>query len=96
MKTLRIVSVIALPLLSIGAIMGAIFLIQNPAGSPMEIPQSALRHSGFQSFLIPGILLLVSRGVLPLIVMGYCDFLQARLRLVDRLPGMRVVRLDHH
>ena len=70
MKTVRIVAIVALALLSIGAIMGAVLLFQNPAGSPMEIPQSVLQHSGFHSFLIPGILLLISQGLLPLVVLA--------------------------
>jgi hypothetical protein len=49
-------------------------LVQNPTGSPMEIPQSVLQHSGFHSFLIPGILLLVSQGLLPLLVMVIAIF----------------------
>lgn len=74
MKTVRIVAIIALALLSIGAIMGAVLLIQTPSGSPMEIPQSVLQHSGFHSFLIPGILLLISQGLLPLGVMAVAIF----------------------
>ncbi len=74
MKTVRIIAIVALALLSIGALMGAVLLIQNPTGSPMEIPQSVLQHSGFHSFLIPGILLLVSQGLLPLLVMVIAIF----------------------
>ena len=74
MKTVRIIVIVALALLSVGAIMGAVLLIQKPTGSPMEIPQSVLQHSGFHSFLIPGILLLVSQGLLPLLVMVIAIF----------------------
>lgn len=74
MKAVRIVAIVAMALLSVGAIMAAVLFIQNPTGSPMEIPQSVLQHSGFHSFLIPGILLLVSQGLLPLLVMAMAFF----------------------
>ena len=74
MKTVRVVAIVALALLSIGAIMGAVLLIQNPVGSPMQISLSVLKHSPFYSFLIPGILLLVSQGLLPLVVMAIAIF----------------------
>jgi hypothetical protein len=70
MKTVRMIAIVALALLSIGAIVGAVLLIQKPTGSPMEIPQSVLQHSGFHSFLIPGILLLISQGLLPLVILA--------------------------
>src|SRR5579872_3469175 len=74
MKTVRIIAIVALALLSIGAIMGAVLLIQNPTGSPMQISPTVLQHSGFHSFLIPGILLLLSQGLLPLMVMVVAIF----------------------
>ncbi len=70
MKAVRVIAIVALALLSIGAIMGAVLLIQNPAGSPMQISLSVLKHSPFHSFLIPGILLLFTQGLLPLVVMA--------------------------
>ena len=65
MKAVRIIALVALALLAVGAIWGAILLMQNPTGSPMEIPLSVLQYSPFHSFLIPGIILLVSNGILP-------------------------------
>jgi hypothetical protein len=65
MKIVRVIAAIALAFLSITAIWGAVLLMQDPMGRPMDIPVSVLRHSPFHSFFIPGIILLVSNGLLP-------------------------------
>jgi uncharacterized membrane protein len=64
MKTVRVLALVALALLSMTAVWGAMLLIGNPSGSPMKMPLSVLQYSPFHSFLIPGILLLVSSGIL--------------------------------
>lgn len=64
MKIVRAVALVALGFLAVTAIWGAALLMAAPAGSPMQIPVSVLQHSPFHSFLIPGILLLVSSGLL--------------------------------
>ena len=68
MKTVRMVALVALALLSITAAWGGVLLIANPSGSAMKIPVSVLEHSPFDTFLIPGILLLASSGVLGAVV----------------------------
>ena len=68
MKTVRVVALVALAFLAVGAVLGAVLLIENPSGSPMQISVNVLQHSPFHSFLIPGILLLVSSGLLGAIV----------------------------
>jgi hypothetical protein len=67
-KTVRVIAVVALAFLSITAILGANFLMQNPMGRPMDVPVSLLQHSPFHSFFVPGIILLVSNGLLPLAI----------------------------
>lgn len=64
MKIVRAVALVALGFLAVTAIWGAALLLLNPLGSPTEIPVSVLQHSPFHSFLIPGLLLLVSSGLL--------------------------------
>jgi len=64
MKMVRIIALVALALLAITAMWGALLLIGDPSGHPMDIPVSVLEPSPFHSFLIPGILLLVSSGLL--------------------------------
>jgi len=68
MKSVRVVALVALAFLAITAAWGAALLIGNPSGSPMQIPVSVLQHSPFHSFLVPGILLLLSSGILGAVV----------------------------
>jgi hypothetical protein len=68
MKAVRLIALIALGFLAVTAIWGAALLIADPVGSPMQIPMSVLEHTPFHSFLIPGILLLVSSGLLGTVV----------------------------
>lgn len=68
MKVVRMVALVAVALLAITAIWGAALLIGDPMGRPMDIPVSVLQYSPFHSFLIPGILLLVSSGLLGIVV----------------------------
>ena len=75
MRIVRIVALVAVAFLAITAIWGAALLIGDPMGRPMDIPVSVLQHSPFHSFLIPGILLLVSSGLL-----GIAVFVVALLR----------------
>lgn len=74
MKIVRGVAVVVLAFVSITAIMGAVQLMQDPLGHPMNIPLSDLKHSGFHSFMIPGIMLLVVNGLLGLAVLGMAVF----------------------
>jgi hypothetical protein len=75
MKIVRMVALVAVAFLAITALWGAALLIGDPMGRPMDISVSVLQHSPFHSFLIPGILLLVSSGLL-----GITVFVLALLR----------------
>lgn len=55
-------------LLGIGAIIGGGALIIDPSGNLVHMPDSLLEHSPFGSFLIPGIILMLVLGVVPLII----------------------------
>ncbi|WP_413372883.1 hypothetical protein [Paenibacillus taichungensis] len=55
-------------LLAIGAIIGGGALIIDPSGNLVKMPDSLLEHSPFGSFLIPGIILLLVLGVMPMII----------------------------
>lgn len=52
---------------AVGAIGGGAVLVISPDGSLMRMPLSQLEGSPFDSFLIPGLILLVVLGVAPLI-----------------------------
>ncbi|WP_145046705.1 hypothetical protein [Paenibacillus xylanexedens] len=55
-------------ILGIGALAGGIMLIIDPTGDAIGLPNTLLEHSPFANFLIPGILLMLVLGVLPMII----------------------------
>ena len=70
MKYVRISAIFLLAFLSAGAIWGGLTLIANAHGNPFGLmPQSFLQFSPFHSYLIPGMILLVANGLLPLWVL---------------------------
>jgi hypothetical protein len=69
MRAVRIIAVAVLVFLGLSGIVGAIPLLVHPTGEPWAMPQSLLRHSPFQSYLIPGIILLMANGLLSLRVL---------------------------
>ncbi len=54
--------------LSLGACYGGIVLIISPDGSFFRMPSDLLSNSPFKTFLIPGIILLTTFGILPIFV----------------------------
>ncbi|MGF9698580.1 hypothetical protein [Paenibacillus sp. MABNR03] len=54
--------------LGIGAIVGGGALIIDPSGSLLNMPNSLLEHSPFGNFLLPGIILLLVLGVMPIVI----------------------------
>lgn len=54
-------------LLGIGALFGGGVLIIFPDGSILSMPLTMLQNSPFDNFLIPGIILFVGLGILPLV-----------------------------
>lgn len=69
MKTvLRIFAVLLLLFLGFGGLYGAWMLISDPSGGNFEWSLSLLDGTPFSSFLIPGIILALSNGILPLFV----------------------------
>ena len=67
MKCVRLWALVLLAFLGIGGIAGAVPMIVSAVRqTPGVIPLSLLQHSPFHSYLIPGIILLVANGLLPL------------------------------
>ncbi len=65
---LKKASIILLLLLSVNAIIAGVIFIVDPAGTAMGLTVEYIRHSPFNSYLLPGIVLLLSNGILPLFV----------------------------
>jgi hypothetical protein len=53
--------------LAIGALGGGAALFLSPDGSALGLPLSLLERAGFEDFLIPGLILFVVNGLLPLV-----------------------------
>ena len=70
MKAARTVAVAMLAFLGVTAIIGATPMLLTPYGEPWHLPQSFLRYSGFSSFLIPRIILLLANGLLSMWVLA--------------------------
>jgi len=68
MKLLRILALITLGFLGVTSIVGSIPMILDPSGGLLRMPLSLLEHSPFHSFLIPGIILLVTNGLVAVVV----------------------------
>lgn len=70
-------------ILGIGAIFGGLGLVIDPSGVLIKMPISILEYSPFENFLIPGIILLVMLGILPLIV-SYGLIRKRQWKVIDR------------
>ena len=67
-RFLRIIAVVLLVFLGIGGIYGAWMLISDPSGGKFDWPPELLDGTPFSSYLIPGIILMISIGIFPLYV----------------------------
>jgi len=48
---------------AVGALYGGFQLIKNPAGNSIGLPLILLKHTGFDNYMIPGIILFVFNGL---------------------------------
>ena len=71
-------------LLGIGSVFGGMALVIDPSGELLKMPITLLKYSPFKSFLIPGIILLMVLGVLPLIV-SFALATKRQLKIANRL-----------
>ena len=74
MKIVRTIAIVCLAFLAVTATWGAVLLMRDPSGSPMQISQRVLEHTPFHSFLIPGILLFASQGLLCYVILAIAIF----------------------
>jgi hypothetical protein len=65
-KTARNILLILLAFLGLGAIFGGGVLMISPSGNLFGMPLSMLERSPFSNFLIPGIILFVVLGLIPI------------------------------
>lgn len=55
-------------LLGTGAVAGGLMLVIEPSGKWLNMPDSLLKNAPFTDFLIPGMILLLLLGVLPIYI----------------------------
>ena len=67
-KAARNILLFLLAFLSIGAVFGGAVLIISPDGRLFGMPLSMLENSPFSSFLLPGIILFLVLGVVPMLL----------------------------
>lgn len=67
-KIIRISVVVLLLNLSAGALYGSWIFISDPSGNKFFLSVDLLSRSPFQSYLIPGIILLIVNGLFPLFI----------------------------
>jgi len=65
---IKILAICLLLFLGIGGVYGAIMLISDPSGGKFEWSLVLLNGTPFNSFLIPGIVLLITNGLSPIII----------------------------
>jgi hypothetical protein len=64
MKTARFAAFSALVFLAVTSVVGAVPMLLNPYGEPWGMPRDLLQHSPFDSYLAPGMVLLLANGLL--------------------------------
>lgn len=78
MKTIaKITALLLLVVNGTGALYGGLRMIADPSGSGLQMPLSFLEHTPFQSYLIPGIVLLTVNGILSFVTIA-AVFLKVR------------------
>lgn len=70
MRAARVIAISTLIFLGIGSVVGGVLLILDPSGRMLYMPVSLLQYSPFRSFLVQGILLLVTNGLLSFAVLA--------------------------
>ncbi|MFN8357411.1 MAG: hypothetical protein U0Y10_23340 [Spirosomataceae bacterium] len=68
LKIYRIVALILLSLTGINALIAGYLFIADPTGSKMGLSVTYLAHSPFESYLIPGLILVTVNGIFNVIV----------------------------
>ncbi len=66
-RIFRLIAIILLLFNAIPALFGGWALMTDPSGESLEMTLSILEHSPFENFLVPGIILFVTNGLLSLL-----------------------------
>ncbi len=67
-KILRYLLISVMALVAVSGLFGGLSLIVDPSGSSLQLPLLLLESTIFNSYLVPGLILLIFLGILPLFV----------------------------
>jgi hypothetical protein len=87
-RAIVILSAALLLLNGAGAIYGGLGLITDPTGSKLQMPLSYLDNSPFNSYLIPGIILLAVNGIFSFACLAALLFRYRRSHLLVLIQGI--------
>jgi hypothetical protein len=76
-RIFRVIAIILLLFNALSALLGGWGLMSDPSGESLEMPLRFLDHSPFRNFLVPGIILFITNGILSLLfaVMALLKFM---------------------
>ena len=89
--TLRILAVFLLLFLGFGGVYGAWMLISDPSGGKFEWSLDLLNGTPFNSFLFPGIVLLIANGMFPIFVAVITVLKKSYARTLILFQGVLVI-----
>ena len=84
---LKIVVSLLLALNGIGALFGGWLLIMHPDGSGLHMPLTMLRHSPFNDFFIPGMILFTVNGLTSICVLLFLIFRVRKYAWLTMIQG---------
>ncbi len=67
-RALRTSSIILMVLNGVSASVGGLLFIVDPSGNKLQMPTTWLKHSPFETFLIPGVILFSAIGIFSLLI----------------------------
>ncbi|MDO3628234.1 hypothetical protein [Mucilaginibacter sp. BT774] len=88
---LKIIASVLLIFNGIGALYGGLMMIIYPDGSGIHLPKDLLGHSIFNSYLMPGIVLLLVNGILSFYVFGAVLFNHKKLWRLVAFQGIVLI-----
>ena len=89
--TLRILAIFLLLFLGFGGIYGAWMLISDPSGGKFEWSLDLLNGTPFNSFLFPGIVLLIANGLFPIFVAVITVLKKSYAQILILFQGVLVI-----
>jgi len=83
-KILRSLLIIAITFLAISGLLGGISLMVDPSGNSLELSTSLLENTVFNSYLFPGVILLIFLGLFPILV-AFGLITRKKLKFANRI-----------